>query len=115
MPDMFGGSGGGRSNLRMIRLGALVAILIIGFAFHDHGSTYSVLHGIYLVVIVGVLLFAVVNGRRSGGFRGRRNQADAGPHDNGHVGSGGFGSGPPQAPPTPIADPPTTEVDDSPV
>jgi hypothetical protein len=82
---VFGGMGGSRSNLRLIRIGLLVAVLLIGASLHHSGSTYNTIHVIYLVIIVGLLVASVVIRKRSG--RGRR----------GSGGRGGYGSPPPAA------------------
>jgi hypothetical protein len=81
---VFGGMGGGRSGLRMIRLGALVLFLILAATLHGRGSTYNTLHVVYIVIVVGVLVASI-----AGRGRGRSGLRRPG------GGGGGFGSGPP--------------------
>jgi hypothetical protein len=79
--------GGGRSNLRFIRLGVLVVFLLLATTLHRRGSAYNAIHIVYVVIIVGVVVAAIASRRRGGG-RGR-----FGPR--GPSGGGSFGSGPP--------------------
>jgi hypothetical protein len=80
--------GGGRSNLRFIRLGVLVVFLVLGATLHRQGSAYNAIHIVYVVIIVGVVVAAIASRRRGGG--GGR----FGPR--GPSGGGSFGSGPPR-------------------
>jgi hypothetical protein len=89
--------GGGRSNLRFIRLGVLVVFLVLSASLHHRGSTYNVIHVLYLVIIVG-LVVALIASRRRGGGRG-----GFGPRGPGRGGS--FGSGPPPHPHVPRDNP----------
>jgi hypothetical protein len=87
--------GGGRSTLRMIRLGALVLFVVLASTLHGRGSTYNTLHVVYLVVIAGVLVVSLAlrgrgGGRGPGGGGGR-----FGPGGS-RMGGGSFGSGPPR-------------------
>jgi hypothetical protein len=76
--------GGGRSTLRMVRIGALVLFLILAVSLHGRGSTYNVLHVVYIAIILVVLVLSFASrGRRSGRGDGRGS------------GGGGFDSGPP--------------------
>jgi hypothetical protein len=71
---MFGGGmRGGGGNLRVIRLGALAAILLLGATLHYRGTAYITIRIIYIVLVVGVILFAVVRrrGGPGGGLPGR--------------------------------------------
>ena len=86
---MFGGGmGGGRGNLRFIRLGSLAAILILGATLHYRGTAYTTIRIVYIAAVVGVLLFAMSRRGRGGGPGGGR---------RGRYG-GGFGR-PPNMPP----------------
>ena len=97
---MFGGMSGGRgmSGLRMVRIGLLVAFLILVATLHGHGSTYNDIHIVYLVLVVGILIFAVTQRRRQGGMgrggMGRGRMGQGGP-DGGPTGSGSYGTPPP--------------------
>ena len=63
------GSGMRSSPLRYMRLVMLGALLLLGGVFHHSGSTYSVIRGIYLVLLLGGLIFYA--SRRSAGRPGR--------------------------------------------
>jgi hypothetical protein len=89
---MFGGMGGGRSTLRMVRLGALVLFLVVGATLHRGGSTYNDVHVVYFVIIAAVLI-ASIAGRGRGGGRGY-GRGRSGPGGS-RFGGGSFGSGPP--------------------
>jgi hypothetical protein len=82
--------GGGRSNLRFIRLGVLVVFLVLATTLHRRGSAYNAIHVLYFVIIAGVVVAAIASRRRGGGGRGR-----FGPR--GPSGGGSFGSGPPRS------------------
>ncbi len=86
---MFGGMGGGRSTLRMVRLGVLVVFLILAATLHGHGSTYNTLHVVYFVIIIGLVIAAFAGRRGSGRF-------GSGGSSGSRVGGGSFGSGPPR-------------------
>jgi hypothetical protein len=85
---MFGGMGGGRSTLRMVRLGALVLFLILAVTLHGHGSTYNTLHVVYFVIIAGVLVASIAGRGRGQGRNGPRGPG---------FGGGRFGPGPPRS------------------
>ena len=87
---MFGGMGGGRSTLGMVRLGALVLLLVVGATLHRQGSTYNALHVVYFVIIAAVVI-ASIAGRGRGGGRGYGRSGPGGSR----FGRGSFGSGPP--------------------
>jgi hypothetical protein len=97
------------SGLRMVRIGLLVAFLILVVTLHGHGSTYNDIHIVYLVLVVGILIFAVTQRRRQGGMgrggmgRGRmgRGGMGRGGPDGGSTGSGSYGT--PRPPPPPIS------------
>jgi hypothetical protein len=89
---MFGGMGGGRSTLRMVRLSAFVLILVVGATLHRQGSTYNALHVVYFVIIAAVVIASIASrgrGRGPGYGRGRRGPGGS------RFGGGSFGSGPP--------------------
>jgi uncharacterized membrane protein YgcG len=100
---VFGGMGGNRSTLRMVRLGALVLFLILAATLHGRGSTYNTLHVVYLVIIAGVLIASIATRRRGGGGRGPGG-GRFGPGSS-RFGGGTFGSGPPQRFPADNPDP----------
>jgi hypothetical protein len=99
---MFGGMGGGRSSLRMVRFGALAVFLILAATLHNHGSAYNTLHIVYFVIIAGLLVASFA------GRRGRGRFGSGGPGGS-RVGGGSFGSGPPR--PDGPADNPDPEAD----
>jgi hypothetical protein len=100
---MFGGMGGSRSTLRMVRLGVLVLFLILAAAFRGRGSTDHTLHDVYLVIFVGLIIATIVMSRRGGGGR-RPGGGRFGPGGS-RFGGGSFGSGPPQHFPAENPDP----------
>ena len=74
----MGGFGGGfgygnrgrNSGLRQLRYIALVALLILGTAFHHSGSTYDTIRFVYYGVIIGALVYGVQRRRgRPAGMR----------------------------------------------
>ena len=95
------------SSFRMIRIGLLLSVLILGATLHDKGSTYNTIRVIYVVIVLGLLIgsFAL---RRGGGMRRRGPSGyggpagPAGPADPG-AGRGSFGSAPVPPPPPPPA------------
>jgi hypothetical protein len=60
------GMGRGNSSLRAIRLGLLVMVILAGVVFHHSGGVYDTIHVIYIVLIVGFLVFALATRRRGG-------------------------------------------------
>jgi hypothetical protein len=103
---MFGGMRGGRSSLRVLRIGLLVVFLVFAATLHDKGSTYNVLHVVYLVLVIGLLAASVAMSRGSGG-PGRNGRNGRGPFGNqgGSVGGGSFGTPPPNTRPVEQPDP----------
>jgi hypothetical protein len=87
---MFGGMGGGRSTLRMVRFGVLAVFLILAATLHDRGSTYNGLHVVYFVIIAGLLVASFARRRGRGRF------GSGGPGGS-RLGGGSFGSAPPRA------------------
>jgi hypothetical protein len=45
------------SNYRMIRIGLLVAVIVGGLIFHHQGHAYDVIRGVYIVLILGFLVW----------------------------------------------------------
>jgi hypothetical protein len=95
--------GGGRSTLRMVRLGVLVLFLVLTATFRGHGSTDHTLHVVYLIIFVGLIIATVVMSRRRGGGGGP-GSGRFGPGSS-RFGGGTFGSGPPQHFPAENPDP----------
>jgi hypothetical protein len=60
------GMGRGNSPLRAVRLGAFVLVILAGVVFHHSGGVYQTIHVLYLVLIVGVLAFALLTRTRRG-------------------------------------------------
>jgi hypothetical protein len=62
--------GGGFRNPQMaaMRFGLLFVVLIAGVVFHGSGSTYGLIRGVYLVVVLGGLFYGL--SRRRGRFGG---------------------------------------------
>jgi hypothetical protein len=97
------------SSFRMIRIGLLVSVLILGATLHDKGSTYNTIRVIYVVIVLGLLIgsFAL---RRGGGMRRRGPGGYGGPTGptDPAAGRGSFGTAPPPPPgrenPDPEAD-----------
>jgi hypothetical protein len=58
------GMGRGNSSLRAVRLGLLVMVILAGVVFHHTGGVYDTIHVLYLVLIVGLLGFALMTRRR---------------------------------------------------
>jgi len=56
--------GRGNPSLRAVRLGLLVMVILAGVVFHHSGGVYDTIHVLYLVLIVGLLAFALVTRRR---------------------------------------------------
>jgi hypothetical protein len=100
LPRVFGGMGGGRSTLRMVRLGALSLFIILAATLHGRGSAYNTL---YLVIIAGVIIASITMSRRGGGGRGTGG-GRFGPGGS-RFGGGTFGAGPPQHFPAENPDP----------
>jgi hypothetical protein len=71
----------------MVRLGVLVAFLVLAATLHGHGSTYNALHGVYIVIIVGLLIASFALRGRGRGRIGSRGPGSGG---------GSFGTGPPR-------------------
>lgn len=100
--SMFGmGMGRGNSSLRTIRIGLLVMVILAGVVFRHSGGAYDTIRGIYYVLIVGFLVFAIVTRRRAGLSR----RGTAGGSWGGSSG-GSWGNRPPPAQPPPASDPP---------
>jgi hypothetical protein len=60
------GTGRGNSSLRAVRLGAFVLVILAGVVFHHSGGVYQTIHLLYLVLVVGVLGYALLARSRRG-------------------------------------------------
>ena len=76
-----------RSNLRQLRYGAIVLLLLVGVVSHHSGPTYSLIRYGYLALVLG-LVVARLRGRR-GGFATRASAPAPVVGDNVHEGSYG--------------------------
>jgi|HubBroStandDraft_6_1064221.scaffolds.fasta_scaffold5485977_1 hypothetical protein len=65
------------SNYRMIRIGLLVAVIVGGLIFHHKGHAYEVIRVIYVVIVLGFLVWRI-GMRRGRSLRGRNRQNNSG-------------------------------------
>jgi hypothetical protein len=52
------GLGGCNSNLRYVRIGAIIALLLFGALSHDSGAGYTTFRLFYFALIIGLLMFS---------------------------------------------------------
>jgi hypothetical protein len=65
MTSPFGGRSR-RTNYLIIRLGLLVLLIVGGVLFHHQGRAYEVIRVVYLVAIVGFLVWRISTRQRGG-------------------------------------------------
>jgi hypothetical protein len=100
---MFG-LGPRNPQLRVIRLGILVLVILAGVVFHDHGPTYEAIHiGYYVILVafIGYAFYARSRATRGGGTMGAPGPTPS-PTLPGHRGD------PSSTVPVPASPPPST-------
>lgn len=65
------------SNYRMLRIGLLIAVVVGGLIFHHRGHAYDTIRIVYIVLIVGFLVWRLAV--RSGRLPRRRDRDLDGP------------------------------------
>jgi|GEM_PF-1393434 len=65
------GYGGGYRNVRYLRIGAIVALLLFGALAHDEGRAYDTVRLFYFALIIGLIAFSFRSrgARRTSDFR----------------------------------------------
>jgi hypothetical protein len=68
------------SNYRMMRIGLLIAVVVGGLIFHHQGHAYDTIRIVYVVVVVGFLIWRIsMRMGRPPRIRNRNRNRDLGP------------------------------------
>jgi hypothetical protein len=68
------------SNYRMMRIGLLIAVVVGGLIFHHQGHAYDTIRIVYVVVVVGFLIWRIsMRMGRTPRIRNRDRNRDQGP------------------------------------
>jgi hypothetical protein len=92
----FGGRGG-NANMRYLRIGAIVVLLLSGVIFHHSGPVYDTLRFAWYGLVIGGLAYGLSRRRARGGQMGRGGFGSpmSGPNSGGGIGTPGTVAPPP--------------------